>query len=570
MRVLLLAAALKLSAADIDVLVDIPGLGSVEGIHSRADYPGSGVFVNIPFAVPPVGAMRWKPPVESQKWEGTLNATAPGPKCMQDSVGAIDEDRPMSEDCLSLNIVTPLSALSSSKKLPVMVFIHGGSYTSGFGGACTSDDTQACWASDALVAASNTSIVVVSMNYRLNVFGFLGSKELTGTDAQGTTGNYGIQDQRLALAWTKKHIGAFGGDGDDIAIFGESAGGNSVINHLSQKASFSFYQKAIVESGAYSRGAKTISFAQDQFQTLVNVSGCDADEDVSVLGCLMAVDAEKLLVLAVEEFTTISQTCGTSWCPTVDQVELDDFPLDLVDAGDYNTNVPVIAGSNRDEWAFFALIPPGTDLVPENMTEAQFDALFEASWELSASEVAELKSQYDPTVYTYPATLGAYSQWWWSTMRVITDAVPGLGACGVRSFSQMLSDGGSPSVYNYMLTHPTQAMNQSEAVTGIPGLIGNGTLFVPHAAELVYVFGDSSGLDAGEEADLARSMASYWSAFANSGVPSVAGLPEFPKWSPENDSILVLDVASAGCIRAQAHIRKAACDYSDLHPNRPA
>jgi para-nitrobenzyl esterase len=133
-----------------------------------------------------------------------------------------------------------------------------------------------------LVASSKNSVVVVTINYRLNVFGFLGGSEVKDSTRGHGAGNFGIQDQRMAIAWTKAHIAAFGGDGEDITIFGESAGGNSVINHLAQPASFGLYTKAIVESGAYNLGAGTMEEAETNYKKLLASSSC------SSLSCLKA------------------------------------------------------------------------------------------------------------------------------------------------------------------------------------------------------------------------------------------------------------------------------------------
>ena len=133
-----------------------------------------------------------------------------------------------------------------------------------------------------LVNSSKNSVVVVTINYRLNVFGFLGGSEVKDSTRGHGAGNFGIQDQRMAIAWTKAHIAAFGGDGEDITIFGESAGGNSVINHLAQPASFGLYTKAIVESGAYNLGAGTMEEAETNYKKLLASSSC------SSLSCLKA------------------------------------------------------------------------------------------------------------------------------------------------------------------------------------------------------------------------------------------------------------------------------------------
>ena len=192
---------------------------------------------------------------------------------------------------------------------------------------------------------------------RLNVFGFLGSSEVAARTKGGGAGNFGIQDQRAAIAWTKAHIGAFGGDGDDITIFGESAGGNSVINHLAQPASFGLYTKAIIESGAYDLGAEPMASAQASYAKLLTAAKC------SDLDCLVAKSP-------LEVGTANEAGAGAGGGPVVDGVSLTDTPVGLIEKKTYNNKVPVIIGSNRDEAAFFTLL----EQTPQNMTDADFDA----------------------------------------------------------------------------------------------------------------------------------------------------------------------------------------------------
>lgn len=173
---------------------------------------------------------------------------------------------------------------------------------------------------------------MVSLNYRLNVFGFLGSDLLQNRNAGGTTGNFGIEDQRLAMAWTKANIGAFGGDGNNITIMGLSAGGSSVINHLAQKSSFPYYGKAVIESGAYYAGAKTLAVANKAF-TALTTSFQDSCSGLSDIDCLLSQNAAALLM---------SSTKLSSWKtfgPVVDGVSLTKAPLDLIALNDYNNQV---------------------------------------------------------------------------------------------------------------------------------------------------------------------------------------------------------------------------------------
>ena len=273
------------------------------------------MVLGIPVGKAPTHDLRWQPPQAAGSWHSPLNATSFGYRCMQPGTAiaggqAFRMPTEMREDCLFLNVATPASSLPNSSRnggsrnggsLPVMVYIHGGGYTSG----CSND-----WPIDAMVARSlerSSPLVAVSLNYRLNVFGFLGSAALKswtkGTIGQSTAGNYGIQDQRLALQWVQQHIGAFGGNASEVTIIGESAGGNAVINHLARPASFPFYSKAVVESGAYERGAKSMGEAQASYETLASKLGCQSVEstpgaEASVLACLLAKDAGERRELA--------------------------------------------------------------------------------------------------------------------------------------------------------------------------------------------------------------------------------------------------------------------------------
>lgn len=187
--------------------------------------------------------------------------------------------------------------------------------------------------------------------------------------------------------------------------------------------------------------------------------------------------------------------------------------------------------------------------------------------------VEKVRKIYDPSTYLYPANMGNYSQAWFTLTRVLTDTVPGLGACGARNFSQIFHKGGSPAVFTYLFGHPTQ-----EKVGGIPG-IGPGSVVVPHASEIAYVLAGNDMLDGmGEEAKLAFKMSRYWSNFAKNGDPNGDNLPAWPKYGVEGDVVNRLQLPSEGDITKQTELRKEACDFWDQHampmlsqmlPNRP-
>jgi len=197
-------------------------------------------FKGIPFAAPPVGDLRWREPQPVKPWQGERSADQFGPRCMQTSrLGAIDPLNPrMSEDCLYLNVWTPANA--PNDKLSVMVWIHGGSFNVGAG--------SEPWYDGANLAKNG--VIVVTLNYRVDVFGFLAHPDLTTESEHHASGNYGLQDQLAALGWVKRNITTFGGDPDRVTVFGESAGSLSVSVLMASPLGRGLFARAIGESGA--------------------------------------------------------------------------------------------------------------------------------------------------------------------------------------------------------------------------------------------------------------------------------------------------------------------------------
>lgn len=525
--------------------VDLPGLGSLDGAFSALSNTVA-VFKGIPYARAPVADLRWRPPQAHGPWTGTLNATVFGSSCF-----VLEEEEPEeAEDCLFLNVAAPVAALSGAGQLPVMVYIHGGAYTSG--------DTRNALI-DSLVVRSNSSFVVASMNYRLNVFGFLGSAILQDRSGTGAFGNYGIEDQRLALTWIRDHVSAFGGNGKDVTIFGESAGGNSVLQHLAQASSFGLYSKAVIESGAYFPSSPPLVAAEAQYQGILNASGC-ADLD-----CLLHKSGTELITLIRQLWSPdpLHYTFG----PVIDGVSLPAAPQQLIAEGKYNNKVPVIIGSNRDEASLFLI---RDKLLPANASEADLDTFIQKSLpQLTASERETAKQLYSASNYSYPSDLGKYSEPWWIGMRMGTDGLTGLGPCTVRRVARMMVQGKSPAVFAYSFDHPSQEairdVNEGNTVAGT----GPHSPLVPHASELPYVFSLLEGLskDAGETS-LATSVSTYWQQFARQGDPNVQGLPDWPRYNVDADEIIGFDVGSAG-IRTHRHFRQAACDFWEAHLGWP-
>jgi len=215
------------------------------GRISGTTQSGVSSYKGIPYAAPPVGNLRWRPPQPVPAWTGTRPADKVGPLCMQ-IINTADNGvgpPPDSEDCLNLDVYTPAKAATAAKagkaKLPVMFWIHGGGYVNGSGTANLYNGTE----------LARQGVVLVSINYRLGRFGFFAHPALTRESPDGPLGNYAFMDQIAALQWVERNIAVFGGDPGNVTIFGESAGGGSVINLMISPAAQGLFQKAISESG---------------------------------------------------------------------------------------------------------------------------------------------------------------------------------------------------------------------------------------------------------------------------------------------------------------------------------
>jgi len=525
--------------------VTVPGLGDLRGKRSSRAHEVA-VFAGIPFAKPPIGDLRWMPPQPYGAWESPRDATQYRDACVGAKTDGI-ESKGESEDCLFLNVAVRASGLGVSANQSVMLWVYGGTYSNG---------AAKIYQPEMLVSASAEPVVVVTINYRINIFGFLGSKALSARSQDGSTGNYGLQDQRLALTWVRDHISAFGGHGGDVAIFGESAGGNSVLHHLVQPASFGLYSKAIMESGTYDAGY-SLTDAEALYNAISVTAGCGAN-----LECLLKKNSSELEDAVKKGGApggAFSKLAYAHWGPVVDGVSMTGTPQELVAAGKFNNKVPVLMGSNRDEWSAFITGPHAHHSLPTDMNESQFD---QAMAPLGEDTIRAVKRLYDPSVYAYPADLGKYSQWWWTAMRVVTDngiplggwpVGPALGHCSARRIAEQLVRGGTPSLYLYNF----------ERTLIDPVLVGHG-MEIPFVFNWWPLFALSPG-----SRRLSKEINNYWVRFATSGSPNLPGakdaLPQWPKYVPGEDrAIINFDATfSKSKITITQNFRGAACDFWD-------
>ncbi|CAK0830695.1 unnamed protein product [Prorocentrum cordatum] len=511
-----------------EVVVGLPGLGEMQGSIERPphDSRASGAtppvarFLRVPFAKAPVGDLRWRSPQAHGPWKGTLNCTAFGPACP----GAGGAAAVSSEDCLFLNVFAPLDSVLAAAsrgprppRLPVLVWMHGGGFASG------SPSLGPPARGEELVSASGGSVVLVTVAYRLGVLGFLGGhKSIAGRSTEGAMGNFGIEDQRMALEWVRDFVRFFGGDRQRVTIAGEGSGGASVLQHLVRGDSWSLYSGAVIQGGAlYS--TVTPSQAKANFLALLRSTGCGG------IDCLLRLDEAALL----ERGDAVSQA-ESNWWPVAMRA-----PMELVAKGEYNRMPPVLLGASEDEWA--SLVLGDRSVYPRAMNAAEQDHALATLLGDAGLELA-LQDRADDARWNSSGTGSGCSHEWWKSLRTLSDWL--VGVCPHRHAAAALSEGGTPSVYFYQFTQPPP---------------GSGDGLVPHGSELPYLFGLGSGEVLREEAEaqLAWRVREYWLNFVRTGDPNEAGLPHWPPFSSSEGAARL--AAGPGGVRAVAS--SGACDF---------
>jgi para-nitrobenzyl esterase len=452
-------------------------------------------FQGIPYAAPPVGRLRWQAPQPVTSWSAEFDATHYGHHCaqnhvfddmvFQDSTGSND---PGSEDCLTLNVYTPAHATAKSG-LPVMFWIHGGGYV---GGASSEPRHNG----DFLPLKG---VVLITINYRLGVFGFLALPELANEQG-GSSGNYGLMDMVAALQWVKRNVAAFGGDPGRVTIFGESAGSFAVSTLMAAPSARGLFHRAIGESG----GALNLG----TFETLQSAGNRDAawagETGAKNLAGLRALSTAKLLAAA-------GKKDSVHFSPVIDGKFLSESVLDTYNAGK-QAKVPLLAGFNRDEGSFFA-----TGMTAEK-------------WQGTAK--LRYGDKADAFLRLYPGSSDA------EALRSASDfGGDQFIAYGTWKWLEVDRRTGSPNIYRYKmdLAAPPSKFHQG--------------WYAFHSDDIEYVFGtlDTRPGAAWRPEDYALSdqMMSYWTNFARSGDPNGLdgrhhALPLWPKYGP-GDPLLHLD-----------------------------
>jgi para-nitrobenzyl esterase len=469
------------------------------------------VFRGVPFAAPPVGDLRWRPPQPVVPWQGVREATAFSASCPQPPPPSRKLEAPnrTDEDCLYLNVWTP--GLAPAKR-PVMVWIHGGGMTIGSGTARTYEGTK----------LAEQGVVLVTLNYRLGVLGFMAHPELSAESPDKTSGNYGLLDQIAALRWVQDNIAAFGGDPENVTIFGESAGAVSVGCLLTAPAASGLFHRAILESGT--PVAITAPLRGDDQQGEGQGLAIARRLHAEGIADLRAMPADRLVDGCPAAIGPTANRKGKDkFGPIVDGVVLPDAPMRLFAEGKFH-HVPILLGTNRDEMTLF--MGGGNRGVPKRKLGLR--VVVKRTFPENADEVLNAFSCADDD--------GAFPAF--RDMMTV-----GCFTAPCRLVARFCADAGVP-VYLYEFSRVP------------PGSTRTG-LGATHGIEIPYVFGTFKE-QFGDATDrrLADAMSRYWTQFARNGAPQAEGLPEWPRYDARTDRHLELgDQIAAG-----RNLRKEQCD----------
>jgi para-nitrobenzyl esterase len=459
------------ASGSTDPIVRIDG-----GLVRGADAAGVNSFLGLPYAAPPTGNLRWRPPQPAAGWSGVRDATTFGPSCPQ-APSPFAPPGQFSEDCLYLNVYTP-AARSSFGGRPVLVWIHGGGLEQD--GARDYDGTK--------LAADG--VVVVTINYRLGALGFLAHPALA---SHGAAGNYGLMDQQAALRWVQRNIARFGGDPGNVTIAGQSAGGLSVLAQMVSPGARGLFQRAIVQSGTFALNQRPLAVAEAAGETFATAVGC-ADQSAA---CLRSAPVSDLVanfgveIPGVVDGAVLTQPIGTALA-----------------RGQF-ARVPVINGITHDEELLFVdglklTVSQGTNIplaAPLDGSETTYEADIAQALGVSPARAAAIAAVYPLSANpTRPDEVFGLA---------VSDA---SFACPALQVDRQTAARGVPT-YAYQFN--------DDAAPGFG--LGQAT----HGAELPYLFDLPNSpvvLNAGQQA-LAASMRTDWASFAGTGNPSSRALP---------------------------------------------
>lgn len=478
---------------NVEPVVETTG-GKVRGLNEA----GLFVFKGIPYAAPPTGELRWLPPQPVLKWQGVRDVSAFGaapPQLPSDMLpfenSLFHNSEPQSEDCLFINIWTPGI---DKKKRPVMFWIYGGAYVSGSG-------SQPLYRGDVL--AKRGDVVVVTMNYRLGVFGFLNLTEVTGGKIPAT-GNEGLLDQIAALQWVRDNISAFGSDPGNVTVFGESAGSMSIGCMLAMPAARGLFHKAIMESGT-PKPVKPLPACVEVSQQFLEICSLKSGD----IEAIRSLSTESLL----DAQHKLTPGGGTVTTPLVDGKVITEKPMELLKTGS-GKEVPTLVGTNLEEWKLF--ISEHQDYI--KIDEARLLQIFQKA--APGKDIGRVVDIYrrNRNSRGEPATPGDLY------MAIQTDL--GFRLPATRVAEAQCRNG--QKAYHYIFTWKSPALN---------GLMGS-----CHLLEIGFVFGTYDPVFCGSDPavkSLSTKMQDAWLAFARTGNPSYQSVGDWPYYDGKRQTMML-------------------------------
>ncbi len=504
LRVLLPAALLCAMHASLAAALSEPVRIDTGLVSGRAsEEAGVRAYLGLPYAAPPVGALRWREPQPAAAWEGVRQATAFGPRAMQARLfgDMVFRDSGPSEDCLYLNVWTP--AARASDALPVMFWIHGGGLKAGASSEPRQDGAR----------LAGRGVVVVSLNYRMGGLGFLAHPELSRESPHGVSGNYGLLDQVAALAWVKRNIAAFGGDPGRVTLFGESAGSYSVSMLLASPLARGLFSGAIAESGAHLQRQVApepeVALSQAEQKGVAFASALGARS----LAQLRAVPAADLLRAELGPGGYNGASFDDRSLPTIDgYVFLRGIRATYL-RGE-QAHVPLLGGWTADEVRAYHTLGSARP------TAASFTARVRQRFGDRSDEILRL----------YPA--GSEAEAVRSAGDLEDDLFMG---CATWSLLELQRRTGQAPVYRYSFDRHVPV----PAGTRVNGAPATGDdIGAPHASDIEYVFNTlASKQGVPFEADdwrLSSEIATYWTNFAKTGNPNGDGVAPWPAYTQES------------------------------------
>jgi len=440
------------------------------------------VFRGVPFAAPPVGQLRWKAPQPVRSWEGVKQAVHFAPSPMQQG----NPPSGKSEDCLYLNVWTP--AQSQKDRLPVLVWIYGGGFSTG--------STAEPWYDGRKLAQKG--VVFVSIAYRVGPLGFLAHAALSKENSGHQSGNYGLLDQIAALKWLQKNIAAFGGDPKKVTIFGESAGGISVSMLCASPLAKGLFRGAISQSGGSFGPASATTYPGENMKTLKQAES----DGLAYAAKAGATSIDELRKMDVDKLP-MGWGIGSSW-PVIDGYVIPDVQYKLYQESRYN-DVPVLIGYNSDEGLSFS---PGN--TPQEYRERV---------------TARFSKFADDLIKAYPVNEGTVPR---SARNLSRDAAFGWHNW---TWARLQSSTGKSKVFYYFFDqHPDYAQGSPD--------YGKGS---PHAQDVSYVFQHIDPLNPGtskSDSEISAAMGNYWINFVKYGNPNDKKLPQWPAFSTDKPVVM--------------------------------